>query len=86
MEYITLTAPDSGDTITLYIVEETKVNEQKYLLATEDADGDTDAYLLKEVASDDADATYEFVEDDVEFESVVKIFSELVDEDVKLQV
>ena len=47
---------------------------------TEESDGDTDAYILKEIASDDTDVTYEMVEDDVEFEAVVKIFEELVED------
>ncbi len=42
--------------------------------------GDTDAFILKEVAADDTDSTYEVVEDDVEFEAVVKIFQELVED------
>ena len=47
---------------------------------TEDSEGDTEAYILKEIATDDTDATYEMVEDDVEFEAVVKIFQELVED------
>ena len=56
------------------------MNEHKYLLVAEDSEGDSDAFILKEIATDDADATYEFVEDDVEFEAVVKIFEELVED------
>ncbi|MBQ4300664.1 MAG: DUF1292 domain-containing protein, partial [Lachnospiraceae bacterium] len=43
-------------------------------------DGDTEAFILKEIQSDDTEITYEFVEDDVEFEAVVKIFEELVED------
>ena len=39
-----------------------------------------DKRYLKEVAADDTDSTYEVVEDDVEFEAVVKIFQELVED------
>ena len=80
MESITLLAPDTEEEITVYVLEETTVNQQKYLLVTEESDGDTDAYILKEIASDDTDVTYEMVEDDVEFEAVVKIFEELVED------
>lgn len=73
-------APDSQEEIELYVLEQTTVNQQKYLLVTEDSDGDTEAFILKEIQSDDTEITYEFVEDDVEFEAVVKIFEELVED------
>ena len=79
MESITLIAPDTEEEITVYVLEETTLNQQKYLLVTEDSEGDTEAYILKEIATDDTDATYEMVEDDVEFEAVVKIFQEDTD-------
>ena len=80
MESITLLAPDTEEEITVYVLEETTLNQQKYLLVTEDSEGDTEAYILKEIATDDTDATYEMLEDDVEFEAVVKIFQELVED------
>ena len=80
MESITLIAPDTEEEITVYVLEETTLNQQKYLLVTEDSEGDTEAYILKEIATDDTDATYEMVEDDVEFEAVVEIFQELVED------
>ena len=80
MESITLVAPDTAEEITVYVLEETTLNQQKYLLVTEDSQGDTDAFILKEVAADGTGSTYELVEDDVEFEAVVKIFQELVED------
>ncbi len=80
MDSITLMAPDTDEEITVFVLEETTLNQQKYLLVTEDSEGDTDAFILKEVASDETDSTYEIVEDDVEFEAVVKIFQELVED------
>ncbi|MDD6193980.1 MAG: DUF1292 domain-containing protein [Lachnospiraceae bacterium] len=80
MESITLMAPDTDEEITVFVLEETTLNEHKYLLVTEDSEGDTEAFILKEIATDDTDATYEIVEDDVEFEAVVKIFQELVED------
>jgi hypothetical protein len=80
MDKIKMVAPDSQEEIELYVLEQTTVNQQKYLLVTEDSDGDTEAFILKEIQSDDTEITYEFVEDDVEFEAVVKIFEELVED------
>ncbi len=80
MDKIKMIAPDTQEEIELYVLEQTTVNQQKYLLVTEDSDGDTEAFILKEIQSDDTEITYEFVEDDVEFEAVVKIFEELVED------
>ena len=80
MESITLMAPDTEEEITVFVLEETTLNEHKYLLVAEDSEGDTEAFILKEIAADDTEATYEIVDDDVEFEAVVKIFEELVED------
>lgn len=47
MESITLVAPDTAEEITVYVLEETTLKQQKYLLVTEDSQGDTDAFILK---------------------------------------
>ena len=80
MDSITLIAPDTQEDITVYVLEETTLNENKYLLVTEDSEGDTEAFILKEIAEDDTDVTYEIVEDDLEFTAVVKVFEELVED------
>ena len=80
MDSITLIAPDTQEDTTVYVLEETTLNENKYLLVTEDSEGDTEAFILKEIAEDDTDVTYEIVEDDLEFNAVVKVFEELVED------
>lgn len=80
MESITLIAPDTEENLTVYVLEETTLNEQKYLLVTQESEGDTEAFILKEIAADNEDVTYEMVEDDLEFEAVVKVFAELVED------
>lgn len=84
MESITLIAPDTEENLKVYVLEETVLNEQKYLLVTQESEGDTEAFILKEIAADNEDVTYEMVEDDLEFEAVVKVFAELV-EDTEFQ-
>lgn len=83
-QIITLLGED-GEEITFYVIEETIVTGVKYMLATDSDDDEADAYILKEVTSDDDEVTYEFVEDDDEFDGVAKLFKELVnDEDTSL--
>lgn len=77
MEQIILSS-DDGEELLVYVIEETQLSGTKYLLVAEDEEGDSDAYILKEISEDDSDAVYEMVDDDVEFSAVAKLFEELV--------
>ena len=80
MEKVTFVDPDTKEEISLFVLEETQVNGMRYLLATEEEDGDCDAYLLKEVATEGEEVCCEMVEDDTELAAVGKIFAELVED------
>ncbi len=87
MEKLTFVT-DDNENVELYIIEETRANGVNYLLVTDSSDEeDTDAecYTLKDTSSEaDADAVYEFVEDDTEFDAISRIFAELMDDDIEL--
>lgn len=80
---------DDGGAVDFYVLEETRINGMNYLLVTDAADDDDEGecYILKDLSeSDDADALYEFVEDDNEIDYLFKIFSELLeDADVDIE-
>ena len=80
---------DDNEEVEFYIIEETRVNGYNYILVTDSQDEDdeeAEAYILKDVSdSADPEAAYEFVEDDDEFDSVARIFDELVDEEDLLE-
>ena len=82
-------ATDDGGAVDFYVLEETRINGMSYLLVTDAADDDEEGecYILKDLSeSDDADALYEFVEDDNEIDYLFKIFSELLeDADVDIE-
>ena len=83
MEEKKITLVDEDQTIEFYVVEETKLNGRNYPLVTdaEEDDEDGDCYILKDMsAEDDAEALYEFVEDEEELEGLMKIFEELLDD------
>lgn len=86
MEKISLVS-EYGDKIELYVLEETRISGINYILVTESDDENEDAevYILKDTSkSTEADAIYEFVEDDSELDAVAKVFSELL-EDVEFR-
>lgn len=79
---------DDGGAVDFYVLEETRINGMSYLLVTDAADDEEgECYILKDLSeSDDADALYEFVEDDNEIDYLYKIFSELLeDADVDIE-
>ena len=84
METITLNAPDTGEEIELYILEQTCINGVNYLLATEEETEDSEAWILKELNTEENDLIYEFVEDDVEFDAIARVFDEML-EDVGIE-
>jgi hypothetical protein len=68
------------------VEEETQLNGAKYLLVSDGAEeGDSDAYILKEIHTEEEEVLYELVEDDVEFAALAKVFSELTDEDTTIE-
>ena len=87
-EKITLQT-DAGEDVDFYVLEETRINGMNYLLVTDSADEDEDGecYILKDVSgSEDADAVYEFVENEDEMDYLFRIFTELMEDmDVELR-
>jgi len=84
MEKVRLTPSDGGETVELYVLEETRVAGEDYLLATDLEDGDGEAYILRDTSKDgDTEAVYEFVEDDEQLAALSEVFSEML-EDVDL--
>jgi hypothetical protein len=56
------------------------------LLVSETQDEEADAYILKDISSDgDQESAYVMVEDEVELESLSRIFTEML-EDVEIEI
>ncbi|MCI9426963.1 MAG: DUF1292 domain-containing protein [Eubacterium sp.] len=80
MEKVKFNSPVSQEIKEFFCLEQTKINNQNYLLVTEEEDGDSDAYILKETSSEDEETVYEMVEEEAEFEAIAKVFTELMDD------
>lgn len=80
MEKVIFIDPETKENVEFFVVEETQVNGMRYLFVTEEEEDDCDAYILKEVASEEDDVVYEMVEDDTELAAVAKIFAELIED------
>ena len=80
MEKVVFVDPETKENIEFFVVEETQINGKKYLLVTEEEDGDSDAYILEELANDKDDIVYGMVEDDAQLAALAKVFAELIDD------
>ena len=85
MDSIILKGAD-GEDLEVFVLEETQLSGNKYLLVCDNADEneDAEAFISKEVTEENSDVVYDIVEDDVEFEAVAKIFEELVGDDADI--
>ena len=81
MEKITFLDRESGENLEVFVVEQTKLNGESYLLVTEDEEGDSTAYILREQSGqEDADLFYEIVEDDDLLMALSGIFAEMLED------
>lgn len=83
---ITLLA-DDGEEVSFYVLEQTQLGGETYLLVSDSEEEDGECYLLKDKSKpEDTEAAYEFVDGDDEMEYLSRIFSELLgDADVEIE-
>ena len=85
MDKIQFMDPQTGETVEFAVEEQTVLNGITYLLVSDgNEEGDSEAYILKEISTQDEEILYEMVEDDVEFAAIARVFAELADEETKL--
>ncbi len=80
MEKVIFANPETKENIEFFVIEETQINGKKYLLVTEEEEGDSDAYILEELADENDDIVYGMVEDDAQLTALGKVFAELIDD------
>lgn len=85
---ITLETEDGGR-VDFFVLEETRIGGVNYLLVTDSSEDEEEGecYILKDRSrAEDADALYEFVEEDGELDNLLDIFSRLTEDmDVELR-
>ncbi|MGN0415104.1 MAG: DUF1292 domain-containing protein [Agathobacter sp.] len=85
MDKIQFMDPQTGEAVEFAVEDQTVLNGITYLLVSDgNEEGDSEAYILKEISTQDEEILYEMVEDDVEFAAIARVFAELADEETKL--
>lgn len=79
---------EDGQQVELVVLDETKFNEQTYILVTEDAEAEeVEVMILKSVGSDEETESFESVDDEEELKAVSDIFAQqLAEDDIELEV
>ena len=71
---------DDGEEVPFFVVEETKIAGENYLLVTDSEEDEADAYIFREVSENENDSFYEMVEDEEKINALSKVFAELLDD------
>lgn len=80
MEKIKFTL-DTQESVELYVLEQTKIGGNQYILVTDALEGDGEALILKEISEPGLkESVYEIVEDDTEMSAVAAVFENLLDD------
>ena len=73
---------EDGAEIELYILEQTELSGNTYLLVTDEAEDveDAECMILREKVTEDEDVIYETVEDDDTLKALLGLFEELLED------
>ena len=64
-----------------YVLEQTRIGGFSYILVTDREDGDSDAWILKDLSQDgEEESLYEIVDNDRELEAVASVFEQMMDD------
>ena len=85
MEKIKFTFEETKEEVEFFVLEQTKVNGNSYILVTDSEEDEAECLILKDnSAAEEEESLYEIVEDDVELSAVLKAFEELL-EDIDIE-
>lgn len=85
MEKIKFVFEETKEEVEFFVLEQTRINGNSYILVTDSEDDEAECLILKDTsAAEEKDSVYEIVEDDVELSAVLKVFEELL-EDIDIE-
>ncbi|MDE5746578.1 MAG: DUF1292 domain-containing protein [Acetatifactor sp.] len=75
--------PDGEAPVDFFVLEQTRIGGQSYILVTDFEEGDGEALILKDVSKDgEEESVFVIVSDDEELQAVAGVFENML-EDVK---
>ena len=81
METIKFMFEDTKEEVEFYVLEQTRVSGQNYILVTDSEEDEAECLILKDTSTaEDTESLYEIVEDEEELSGILKVFEELLDD------
>ncbi len=81
MEKIKFMSEELGEEAEFFVLEQTKINGNSYILVTDSEEGDAQCMILRDMSpAESADSVYEIVDDDDELGVISKVFEELLED------
>lgn len=71
---------DDGKEVRFFILEETMLAGENYLLVSDGTGDEETAYIMREITEENEEKIYEIVEDEKKLEALSKVFAELLDQ------
>ena len=85
MEKISFTIVGEDTPADFYVLEQTRIGGFSYLLVTDQEEGNSDAWILRDLSADgEEEAVYEIIEDEEQLQAVAKVFEQMLD-DVEIE-
>ena len=85
MEKIKFTFEETKEEVEFFVLEQTKISGNTYILVTDSEEDEAECLILKDTSlAEEKESVYEIVEDDVELSAVLKVFEELL-EDIDIE-
>ena len=85
MEKIKFTFEETKEEVEFFVLEQTRISGQNYILVTDSEEDEAECLILKDTsAAEDKESLYDIVEDESELSAVLKVFEELL-EDVDIE-
>ena len=85
MKKISFTIVGEDTPADFYVLEQTRIGGFSYLLVTDQEEGNSDAWILRDLSADgEEEAVYEIVEDEEQLQAVAKVFEQMLD-DVEIE-
>ena len=80
MEKIKFTFEDTKEEVEFFVLEQTRVSGNNYILVTDSEEDEAECLILKDTSkAEDTESLYVIVEDEAELSGVLKVFEELLE-------
>ena len=81
MEKIKFVFEETKEEVEFFVLEQTRINGNSYILVTDSEDDEAECLILKDTSTaEDTESLYEIVEDEEELSGILKVFEELLDD------